>query len=105
MRFRGRIDGKTEAERKMERERYERERIHTVHTPPETRSRSPFRTSGARESRRDVWDERDRPGVRVRTRSDERSHRRETVITLLVYKLFCVQNFQNNNTVKTICTT
>lgn len=80
---RGRASPKTEAERKLERDRYERERLHVAHAS-DARSRSPYRASAtssavSRDSRHDVWarDERDRPG-RVRTRSDERSHRRET---------------------------
>ncbi|ODN00521.1 SAFB-like transcription modulator [Orchesella cincta] len=68
---------KTEAERKMERERYERERLHAA---AHSSSRSPLENAGLRESRRDVWasEERERASRKEGGRSGERGHRRDS---------------------------
>lgn len=67
--YRVKPEGKTEAERTVERERFDR--VHSSHTS-DTRPRSP-----PRDSRRESWardDNRDRL-----VRSDDRGHRREPV--------------------------
>ncbi|CAL8115156.1 unnamed protein product [Orchesella dallaii] len=74
---RGRPEVKTEAERKMERERYERERLHAAHS---SRTSPLGGDPGLRESRRDVWasEERERASRKEGGRSGERGHRRES---------------------------